>query len=135
MTMPDTRIVLRGHQGGEESDPVVDHPEQPRDYFHADGGVWAWHDSWRAVGGVDLRVYDLMTRIALRVSAAAGDPNNPVVDHPEQPADYIHTDGTVWTWRERWRPVGGVPGPRGWGRVGGHYLRVYDLVTPDTDSG
>jgi hypothetical protein len=123
MGTPDTRVVLRGREVGGEGDPIVDHPDQPRDYFHADGTVWTWQDSWRMVGGVDLRVYDLMTRIALRVLTAAGDPRNPVVDHPGQPADYVHTDGTVWTWRERWRLLGG-----------GHYLRVYDLVEPSTDS-
>jgi hypothetical protein len=56
-----------------------------------------------------------------------------IVDHPGQPADYVHTDGTLWTWRERWRPVGGVIDDRG-GRRGGTHLRVYDLVTPSTDS-
>jgi len=61
-------------------------------------------------------------RIALWVRAAAGDPNNPVVDHPGQPADYVHTDGTVWTWRGRWRVLGGS-----------HHMRVYDLVDPATD--
>ena len=58
--------------------------------------------------------------------------NETFVEHPGQPADYIHTDGTVWTWRQRWLPVGGVP--RGLGRVGAAHLRVYDLVTPGTDS-
>jgi hypothetical protein len=60
------------------------------------------------------------TRIVLR-GRGAGDGNDPVVDHPGQPADYVHTDGTVWTWQDRWRIVGGV------------HLRLYDLVTPDTD--
>src|SRR5258708_27630030 len=40
---------------------------------------------------------------------------SPVVDRPGQPADYIDTDGTLWTWLRRWRTVGGVQ------------LRVYDL--------
>ena len=97
MTTPDPRIVLRGREVGEEDDPIVDHPTQPRDYFHADGTIWTWQDSWRIVGGVHLRVYDPMTRIVLWVLAAANDPNNPIVDHPGQPADYVHTDGTVWT--------------------------------------
>lgn len=56
-----------------------------------------------------------------------------IVDHPGQPADYIHTDGTLWTWRERLRPIGGVIDESG-GRRGGTHLRVYDLVTPSTDS-
>ena len=41
------------------------------------------------------------TRIVLRVLTAAGDPGNPVVEHPGQPADYVHTDGTVWTWQAK----------------------------------
>ena len=122
METPDTRIVLCGSEVGEVSDPVVDHPDQPRDYFHTDGTVWTWQGSWRIVGGADLRVYDLMTHIALRVLTAAGDPENPIVDHPGQPADYVHTDGTVWTWQGRLRLLGG-----------GHYMRVYDLVLPGTD--
>lgn len=52
-----------------------------------------------------------------------------IVDHPGQPADYLHTDGTLWTWRERWRPTGGVLDERG-GRRGGTLLRVYDPVIP-----
>ena len=119
MTTPDTRIVLRGFEVGEEGDPIVDHPGQPRDYFHADGRVWTWQDSWRKIGGANLRVYDLLTRIMLRGAQVDG----LIVDHPGQPADYVHADGTVWTWRERWRPLGG-----------GRYLRVYDLVKPSTDS-
>jgi hypothetical protein len=51
------------------------------------------------------------TSIVLFVFTAAGDPKNPIVDHPGQPADYLHTDGTVWTWKGRWRPLGkGVNG-------------------------
>lgn len=130
MTTPDTRIVRRGLEVGEVSEPIVDHPGQPRDYFHADGTVWTWQDSWRKVGGVDLRVYDLVTRIMLRKTGReTGGPetdalNYPIVDHPGQPADYVHMDGTVWTWQaRRWRPLGG-----------GRYLRVYDLVEPATDS-
>ena len=54
-----------------------------------------------------------------------------VVDHPKQPADYVHADGTVWTWRQRWRPVGGVrERDRIVGRV---HIRVYDLVTRGPD--
>jgi hypothetical protein len=54
-----------------------------------------------------------------------------IVDHPGQPADYVHTDGTVWTWRQRSRLIGGVrEGERIVGRV---HLRVYDLVAPSTD--
>jgi hypothetical protein len=63
------------------------------------------------------------TRIVLRALAAAGDPGNPVADHPGQPADYVHTDGTVWTWQaKRYRPLGG-----------GALLRVYDQVMPSSD--
>ena len=62
------------------------------------------------------------TRIVLR-GLGAGEEGDLIVDHPRQPVDYVHGDGTVWTWRERWRPLGG-----------GHYLRVYDLVAPGTES-
>jgi hypothetical protein len=63
------------------------------------------------------------TRIVLFVFTAAGDPKNPMVDHPGQPADYVHTDGTVWTWKGRWRPLGG-----------GRHMRVYDLMPGGTES-
>ena len=53
-----------------------------------------------------------------------------IVDHPEQPADYVHTDGTIWTWHQRWHLIGGVPAPDGVGMVGRIHLRAYDLVTP-----
>jgi hypothetical protein len=41
-----------------------------------------------------------------------------IMDHPQQPVDYIHPfpDGPVWTWRQDWRVVGGVR------------LRVHHLV-------
>jgi hypothetical protein len=52
-----------------------------------------------------------------------------IVDHPGQPADYVHGDGTRWTWQQRWRVVGGVIHERG-GRRGGTHLRMYDRVTP-----
>jgi hypothetical protein len=44
------------------------------------------------------------SRIVLRI----GGTDDPIVEHPGQPADYVHTDGTVWTWLGRWRLVGGV---------------------------
>jgi len=127
MTTPDPRIVLRRSEGGDQADLIVDHPGQPRDYIHPfpDGIIWTWRDSWRIVGGVRLRVYDPMPRIMLR---HFGDPETGaldyqlIVDHPDQPTDYVHTDGTVWTWRERWRPLGG-----------GRYMRVYDLMDTGTD--
>jgi hypothetical protein len=69
------------------------------------------------------------SRIVLR-GGQIGLAHDPIVDHPGQPADYVHTDGTVWTWRERWRLVGGVQDDEGWtGRV---QLRMYDLVLPGT---
>jgi hypothetical protein len=68
------------------------------------------------------------TRIVLR----AGGMNDPIVDHPEQPADYVHTDGTVWTWHKRWRLVGGFQDDKE--RISGRiHLRLYDLVTSGTD--
>jgi hypothetical protein len=60
-------------------------------------------------------------RIVLRGSEI-GEVNDPIVDHSGQPGDYVHTDGTVWTWQERWRIVRGIP------------LRFYDLVTRSADS-
>jgi hypothetical protein len=36
VTTPDTRIVLRGLEVGEEGDLIVDHPGQPADYVHTD---------------------------------------------------------------------------------------------------
>ena len=47
------------------------------------------------------------TRIVLR-ARQAGEADDPIVDHPGQPGDYVHPDGTVWTWEERWRIVSGV---------------------------
>jgi hypothetical protein len=67
------------------------------------------------------------TRIVLRTGAA----NDPIVDHPGQPADYLHSDGTGWTWLGRWRLVGGVrEGDR---IVDRDHLRLYDLVVPGGD--
>jgi len=73
------------------------------------------------------------TRIVLYDFPPGGALIDLIVDHPGQPADYVHTDGTLWKWRERWRPVGGVIDERG-RRRGGTHLRVYDLVTPSADS-
>ena len=107
MATEDTRIVLRGGQSGSTDDLIVDHPQQPADYIHPfpDGPVWTWHQEWRLVGGVRLRIYDLVARIMLRLGASPDD--DLFVDHPGQPADYTHTDGTVWTWHQRWRLVDG----------------------------
>ena len=62
-------------------------------------------------------------RIVLR-GEQIGLADDPIADHPGQPADYIHTDGTVWTWQQRWRIVGPVH----------RHLRIrlYDLVAPGT---
>jgi hypothetical protein len=54
-------------------------------------------------------------RIVLR-GVQIGLADDPIVDHRGQPADYVHTDGTVWTWRKRWRIVAGTR------------LRMYDLI-------
>ena len=59
--MPDPRIVLRGDQIRLATDQIVDHPAQPADYTHTDGSVWTWLERWRIVGGVHLRMYDLVT--------------------------------------------------------------------------
>jgi hypothetical protein len=58
----DPRIVLRGDEIGEASDPIVDHPGQPADYVHTDGTVWTWEERWLIVRGAHLRLYDLVTR-------------------------------------------------------------------------
>jgi len=70
------------------------------------------------------------TRILLR-GDVAGEAIEVMVEHPEQPADYVHTDGTVWTWEGRVRLIGGVE--HDGRRVGSIHLRVYDLVTPGGD--
>jgi hypothetical protein len=64
------------------------------------------------------------TRIVLRT----GGIRDPIVDHPQQPADYVHTDGTVWTWHERWRLVGGVENDKGM-IINRFLLRLYDLAS------
>ena len=132
MTTSDSRIVLHGAQGGLANDPVVDRPGQPADYIDTDGTFWTWLRRWRTVGCVQLRVYDLPVRIMLR-GDQIGLANDPVVDHPGQPADYTYKDGTVWTWLRRWRIVGGELGDLPGQRVGGTHVRVYDLVVPGTD--
>ena len=111
MTAPDPRIVLLGSPIGLADDLIVDHPRQPADYIRPfpDGPVWTWHQGWRVVGGVRLRAYQLVTSIVLR-GGQIGLADDLIVDHPRQPADYSHTDGTVWTWKQRWRLVGGLPG-------------------------
>jgi len=128
VTVEDTRIVLRGGQVGLADDPIVDHPRQPADYIHPfpDGPVWTWHQEWRVVGGVRLRVYELVVSIVLR-GGQIGLADDPIVDHPRQPADYTHTDGTVWTWHNRWRLVGGFRDDKG--QTFHAHLRAYDLVT------
>lgn len=66
------------------------------------------------------------TRIVLRVGG-----DRLIVDHPGQPADYVHNDGTVWRWHERWHLVGGVR--HGERTVGQSRLRAYDLATPGAE--
>ncbi len=134
MTAEDTRIVLRI---GGMNEPIVDHPRQPADYIHPfpDGPVWSWYQGWRVVGDVRLRVYELVVSIVLRHDQI-GPAGDLIVDHPGQPADYTHTDGTVWTWEQRWRladvvqdGVGQDDKERAFGRIRRH-RRVYDLVMP-----
>jgi hypothetical protein len=125
VTAHDPRIVLRSDQAGLADEPIADHPRQPADYIQPfpDGPIWTWRQEWRVVGGVRLRVYELMVSIVLRGDHIGLD-YDPIVDHPGQPADYIHTDGTVWTWKQRWRLSG--PGDQ---RL---HMRLYDLVVPGT---
>jgi hypothetical protein len=54
------------------------------------------------------------TRIVLR-GHQIGLADDPIVDHPGQPEDYVQKDGTTWTWERRFRIVEGVR------------LRMYDL--------
>lgn len=69
-------------------------------------------------------------RIVLRL---VGEADDLIVDHPRQPADYVHTDGKVWTWQEKWRLVGGrLESGRS---VGATRLRLYNLLTRSTNSG
>jgi len=88
-------------------------------------GLGSYEEDWgvrrRALGSIGMTTPD--TRIVLR-GLEVGEEGDPIVDHPGQPADSVHTDGTVWTWQaKRWRPLGG-----------GRYLRVYDLVEPSIES-
>ena len=57
-------------------------------------------------------------RIVLR-GAKIGLAEDPIVSHHGQPGDYVHTDGTVWTWHKRIRIVAGAR------------LRMYDLKPSD----
>jgi hypothetical protein len=57
------------------------------------------------------------SRIVLR-GYRVGEGDDLIEDHPGQPADYVHRDGTVWTWQDRWRVVGSA------------HLRLYDPVAP-----
>jgi hypothetical protein len=69
-------------------------------------------------------------RIVLRM---VGEVDDVIVAHPGQPADYVHADGTIWTWQERWRLAGGhLENGRS---VGATLLRLYSLVTRSTRSG
>lgn len=56
-------------------------------------------------------------RIMLRIDKNRA--NDLIVDHPGQPADYAHSDGTTWTWLGRWHIL-----------RGGDHLRSYDLKLP-----
>ncbi len=78
MTTEDTHIVLRT---GAINDPIVDYPRQPADYIHPfpDGPVWTWQQEWRVVGGVRLRVYELVTSIVLR-GGQIGLANDPMAE-------------------------------------------------------
>jgi hypothetical protein len=65
-----------------------------------------------------------------RIVLCTGSDADPIVDHPWQPEDYRHTDGTVWTWSHRWRLIGGAREDKMAGPV---HTRVYDLLTPSAD--
>jgi hypothetical protein len=78
------------------------------------------------LGSIGMTTSD--TRIALCVWKN-GELSFLIVDHPGQPADYVHADGTVWTWHERWHLVGGVREADQ--IVDRDRLRAYDLVTSE----
>lgn len=67
------------------------------------------------------------SRIILRGVRAADGSGDLMVDHPEQPADYRHMDGTLWTWNGRWRLIGGTRVKGGF--VGATHVRAYDPAT------
>jgi hypothetical protein len=71
------------------------------------------------------------TRIVLR-GGQNGSPDDLIVDHPQQPVDYIHPfpDGPVWTWRQEWRVGGGDHEDKEstFGRLHTH-VRAYDLAS------
>jgi hypothetical protein len=69
----------------------------------------------QALGSLTVTTPD--PRIVLH-SHQTGLADDPVVDHPRQPGDYIQPfpDGPVWIWQQEWRDVGGVR------------LRVYELA-------
>jgi hypothetical protein len=73
-----------------------------------------------------MKPMETTTRIVLRT----GTDEDPIVDHPGQPADYVHTDGTVWTWHQRWRLIRGARDEEVAGPV---HTRVYDRLTPSAD--
>lgn len=77
--------------------------------------------------GVPMRLSSIGMRRETRIVLRIGD-DRPIVDHPGQPADYVHTDGTAWTWHQRWHLIGGVHD--GDQVVGQIRVRAYDLVTP-----
>ena len=64
------------------------------------------------------------SRIVLRGIPHAGMADYVAVDHPGQPADYVHTDGTVWTWQARRVFI-----------LGGVRVRCYDLAGPSAGEG
>ena len=71
MTTADSRIVSRSDRTGLATDLVADHPGQPADYVHTDGTVWTWQKRRRIVGGVNLRMYDLVEPDDLMASGSS----------------------------------------------------------------
>jgi hypothetical protein len=61
---------------------------------HLDALVKEAPEDRRTLGSVGMTTSD--SRIVLR-SDRTGLATDLIVDHPRQPADYIHTNGTVWT--------------------------------------
>ena len=100
------------------------YPELHLAPVHVDGATW----SSPTEATPQRSPLEMDNRIILSDRSPFRESVDMTVEHPDQPADYVRTDGTRWTWRDRWRPVGGVIDERG-GRRGGTRIRVYDLVT------
>jgi hypothetical protein len=70
---------------------------------------------------MSIGLADMMIRTEPRIvlrGREVGEENDVTVDHPGQPADYVHKDGTVWRHQD----------DQAYRNVDGVHLRVYDLL-------